>query len=85
MFTNDFGESFQNEIELQAVDPDSLETLVAYCYTGNPIYSCGILSIDLAQLIFSIVISCYRSCRAGRRYCGMFNGNSLLAPDARGC
>lgn len=34
MFTNDFGESFQNEIELQAVDPDALETLVAYCYTG---------------------------------------------------
>ena len=35
MFTNDFGESFQNEIELQGVDPDALETLVAYCYTGN--------------------------------------------------
>lgn len=35
MFTNDFGESFQNEVELQAVDPDALETLVAYCYTGN--------------------------------------------------
>ena len=35
MFTNDFGESNQNEIELQGVDPDALETLVTYCYTGN--------------------------------------------------
>ena len=35
MFTNDFGESFQNEIELQGVDPDALETLVNYCYTGK--------------------------------------------------
>lgn len=35
MFTNDFGEANQNEIELQGVDPDALETLVCYCYTGN--------------------------------------------------
>ena len=35
MFTNEFGESSQNEIELQAVDPDALETLVGYCYTGD--------------------------------------------------
>lgn len=35
MFTNDFGESFQNEIELQGVDPDALEALVTYCYTGD--------------------------------------------------
>lgn len=34
MFTNDFDESSQNEIVLQAVDPDALETLIAYCYTG---------------------------------------------------
>ncbi|KAI9563037.1 hypothetical protein GHT06_010494 [Daphnia sinensis] len=34
MFTNDFGEANQNEIELQGVDPDALETLVCYCYTG---------------------------------------------------
>jgi kelch-like protein 1/4/5 len=39
MFTNDFGESNQNEIELQGVDPDALETLVTYCYTGNFIVS----------------------------------------------
>lgn len=25
MFTNDFGESFQNEIELQGVDPGTLD------------------------------------------------------------
>lgn len=35
MFTNEFGESSQNEIELQAVDPDALEALVGYCYTGD--------------------------------------------------
>ena len=38
MFTNEFGESSQNEIELQAVDPDALEALVGYCYTGNQKY-----------------------------------------------
>ena len=35
MFTNDFGESSQHEVELQAVDPESLEALVGYCYTGR--------------------------------------------------
>jgi len=35
MFNNNFGESFQNEIELQEVEPDALEELVAYCYTGR--------------------------------------------------
>ena len=35
MFTSEFGESSQNEIELRGVDPDALETLVSYCYTGE--------------------------------------------------
>lgn len=35
MFTNEFGESFRNEIELQGVEPSALEALVGYCYTGT--------------------------------------------------
>lgn len=47
MFTNDFGEANQNEIELQGVDPDALETLVCYCYTGNQTTSFFVLFFSL--------------------------------------
>lgn len=58
MFTNDFGESFQNEIELQAVDPDALETLVAYCYTGNLICCVSplLLELELTVAVLDCVV-----------------------------
>lgn len=48
MFTNEFGESSQNEIELQAVDPDALEALVGYCYTG-----CVELEEDTVEMLMA--------------------------------
>ena len=55
MFTNEFGESSQNEIELQAVDPDALEALVGYCYTGD---FCFLVNFsNLFMLSFALIIT----------------------------
>jgi kelch-like protein 1/4/5 len=35
MFTNDLREANQEEVKMQDVDPDALEQLVQYMYTGN--------------------------------------------------
>lgn len=84
MFTNDFGESFQNEVELQAVDPDALETLVAYCYSGT--VTCCFYKYSCPGEIQYFFNGRYcRGSRIGRRYCGISDGNSLLTSTAGSC
>lgn len=35
MFTGGMEESERNEVEIQGIEPDCLEALVNYCYTGK--------------------------------------------------
>ena len=76
MFTNDFGESNQNEIELQGVDPDALETLVTYCYTGNFILHDSFIKIWVHYICYD------RWSRTRRRYCRMPDGDGLFTSVA---
>ena len=49
MFTNDVVEATQSEVNIHDVDPDALEHLVQYMYTGKSVCVCEICSISLFE------------------------------------